>query len=120
MDTDYAENKVKRRALTGYVFTLFGNRGSWLQHVVALSTREAEYIGITKGVKEAIWLKGFVNEIGSSQECISAMCENQSAIHLCKNSTYHERTRHIDTRLYWIRDIHRERQGEDRQGTYSP
>nr|GEX09667.1 hypothetical protein [Tanacetum cinerariifolium] len=35
---------------------------------VALSTTEAEYISSTEGVKEAIWLRGMVNEFGLPQE----------------------------------------------------
>ena len=35
-----------------------------LQHVVALSTAEAEYIAITKAVKEALWLQGLMRELG--------------------------------------------------------
>nr|GFA38705.1 retrovirus-related Pol polyprotein from transposon TNT 1-94 [Tanacetum cinerariifolium] len=38
---------------------------SWkamLQHVVALSTIEAEYIALTEAIKEAIWLKGLLEE----------------------------------------------------------
>lgn len=108
VDTDFAGDRDRRMSLTGYVFTLFGNTVSWkasLQHVVALSTTEAEYIGITKAVKEALWLKGLINELGIPQEVINVFCDNQSAIHLCKNHLFHERTKHIDIRLYWIRDI---------------
>ena len=32
-------------------------------------------------------------------------CDSQSAIHLSKNTMYHERTKHIDVRLHFIRDI---------------
>lgn len=44
VDSDYAGDLDKRRSLTGYAFTLFGNTISWkasLQHIVALSTTEA-------------------------------------------------------------------------------
>ena len=35
-----------------------------LQSIMALSTIEVEYIGITKAVKEAIWLRDLVLEMG--------------------------------------------------------
>ena len=69
VDSDYAGELDKRRSLTGYVFTLFGNtisRKASLQHVVSLSTTEAEFIAITEAVKEAIWVKGLVSELGIS------------------------------------------------------
>ncbi|XP_061357835.1 secreted RxLR effector protein 161-like [Gastrolobium bilobum] len=62
-DSDYAADLDKRRSLTGFVFTMGGNVVSWkcnLQHIVALSTTEAEYVALTEAVKEAIWLKGIV------------------------------------------------------------
>nr|GEX74205.1 retrovirus-related Pol polyprotein from transposon TNT 1-94 [Tanacetum cinerariifolium] len=43
---------------------------SSLQAITALSTTEAEYISSTKGVKEAIWLRGMVNEFGLPQEAL--------------------------------------------------
>uniref|UniRef100_J3N766 Reverse transcriptase zinc-binding domain-containing protein n=1 Tax=Oryza brachyantha TaxID=4533 RepID=J3N766_ORYBR len=38
-----------------------------LQSVTALSTTKAEYISATEGVKEAIWLRGLVSELGIRQ-----------------------------------------------------
>ena len=90
------------------MFTLFGCLVSWkaqLQSVVALSTTEAEYIAVTEGVKEALWLKGLVGEFGVKHDKVELFCDNQSAIHLSKNSMFHERTKHIDIRLHYIRDV---------------
>ena len=50
VDSDYAGDLDRRRSLTGYVFCIGGCAVSWkatLQHVVALSTTEAEYMTIT-------------------------------------------------------------------------
>ena len=107
-DSDYAGDLDKRRSLSGYVFTVGENTVSWkasLQHVVALSTTEAEYISLTEAVKEGLWLKGFMSELGYDQDCAEIYCDSQSAIHLSKNTMYHERTKHIDVRLHFIRDI---------------
>lgn len=48
--SDYAGIIDTRRSLTRYIFTVYGTSVSWkatLQHVVALSTTEAEYIVVT-------------------------------------------------------------------------
>ena len=37
------------------------------------------------------------------------MCDSQSAIHLSKNSTFHSRSKHIDVRYHWIRDVLKEK-----------
>ena len=67
VDLDYAADKDRRRSITGFMFTMYGGAISWkssLQSVVALSTTEAEYIALTEAVKEAIWLRGLVTELG--------------------------------------------------------
>lgn len=108
VDSDYAECLDTRKSLTGFVFTAFGTAISWkasLQKVVSLSTTEAEYIALTEAIKEAVWLKGLVNELQMDQTCVDIFCDNQGAVHLSKNSFYHERTKHVDIRLHFIRDI---------------
>ena len=107
-DANFAADLDKRRSLTSYVFTLGGNVVSWkstLQHIVALSTTEAEYVALTETIKEGIWLKGITNELGISGNLVKLFCDSQSSIHLSKNTTFHERTKHIDVRLHFVRDI---------------
>ena len=31
--------------------------------------------------------------------------DSQSAIHLCKNLMYHERTKHVDVRYHFVREL---------------
>ncbi|KAG8492742.1 hypothetical protein CXB51_010463 [Gossypium anomalum] len=108
VDSDYASDLDKRRSTTGYVFTLAGGPISWkftLQSTVALSTTKAEYIAVIEAVKEAIWLQGVVKTLGLVQEHINVYCDSQSAVHLAKNQVYHARTKHINVRFYFVREI---------------
>src|SRR3954466_5186959 len=73
--------------------------------VIALSTIEVEYIALTEVVKEALWLEGFAKELKLQGRGITVKCDSQSAIHLSKYSTYHERTKHIDVRLHFVRGV---------------
>ena len=75
-----------------------------MQHVVALSTTEAEYIALSEAVKESIWIKEFLKELRFEQKCVSIWCDSQSAICLAKNKVYHERTKHVATKYHFIRD----------------
>ncbi|KAE8661751.1 hypothetical protein F3Y22_tig00113724pilonHSYRG00184 [Hibiscus syriacus] len=107
-DSDYAGDLDKRRSTTGYVFTFAKAPVSWkstLQSTVALSTTEAEYMAVTEAVKEAIWLQGLLGELGMEQKHIKVHCDSQSAIHLAKNQVYHARTKHIDVRYHFVREI---------------
>lgn len=52
-----------------------------------------------------LWLKRFLQELVLKQEKFTVHCNSQSAIALSKNSMYHSRTKHIDVRYHWIRDV---------------
>lgn len=46
-----------------------------------------------------------MEELGFAQKKYVLYCDSQSAIHLGKNSTFHGRSKHIDIRYHWIRDV---------------
>nr|GFB90788.1 hypothetical protein [Tanacetum cinerariifolium] len=68
MDVDYAKDLDKGRPIIGYVFMVHGCVVSWkatLHHVFAFSTKKTEYMTlIEEAVKESIWLKGLLIELG--------------------------------------------------------
>ncbi|KAH9770122.1 Integrase catalytic domain-containing protein [Citrus sinensis] len=99
---------LRRRSQTGYMFMLNGCLISWkasLQHVVALSTTEAEYTAASAAVKEALWLKGLISELGISQKVVDIHCDSSSAIYLSRNLAHHKKTKHIDIKLHFIRNV---------------
>jgi len=107
VDSDFGGD-FDKRSLTGYVFTLRGCAISWkstLQSTVALSSTEAEYMAITEAIKEVIWLKVFLGEIASLGDPIMVFCDNQSAVYLTNDRMFHERTKHIDIRYHFVRDV---------------
>ena len=55
--------------------------------------------------KEAIWMHGLINDLGILQEHIDVFCDSQSDICLSKNQVHHARTKHIDVRFHFIREI---------------
>ena len=60
---------------------------------------------VTEAIKEAIWLHGLVEDLGIYQEHVSVFCDGQSAIYLAKNQVHHSRTKHIDVRFHFVREI---------------
>ncbi|GJY42903.1 hypothetical protein Tco_0431116 [Tanacetum coccineum] len=108
VDSYYVKDLDKGRSITGYTFLVQGCVVSWkatLQHVVALSTTEAEYMALTKAVKESIWLRGLLEELGVELNTMAVNCDNQGAIHLLRNHVFHERTKHINVRYHFIREV---------------
>ncbi|GJW50989.1 retrotransposon protein, putative, ty1-copia subclass [Tanacetum coccineum] len=79
VDSDYAKDPNKGSSITGYTFLVQGCVVSWkamLQQVVALSTTEAEYRALTKDVKEVIWLRGLLEELGVEINTMAVNCDN--------------------------------------------
>ena len=72
---------------------------------MALSTTEAEYMAITEAVKEALWMKGILSALGFKQHQVIIHSDSQSALHLAKHQVFHERSKHIDVKLHFVRDI---------------
>ncbi|KAH0719092.1 hypothetical protein KY285_015123 [Solanum tuberosum] len=98
-----------RKSTSGYLITFARGVVSWqsrLQKCVALSTTEAEVIAALEACKELIWMKIFLGELACAQERYVFYCDSQSVMdHLGKNSTFHGRSKHIDVRYNWIRDV---------------
>jgi hypothetical protein len=108
-DADFASQQ-DRHSISGYVFRYRGSAISWsskCQAPIALSTTEAEYIAAAHAVKEAIWLRRFLGEITSPFMFPTPLfCDNNGAIALAKDNTvFHPRTKHIDVRYNFIREI---------------
>lgn len=107
-DSDYAGCIETRKSTSGYIFMLGNAPITWSsqrQSVVALSTTEAEYIALALGAKEAMWLKSLLHELGFDQRPVELNVDNQSAIKLAKNPEFHKRTKHIDIKFHFVRDM---------------
>ena len=98
-----------RRSHTGYIFLPNGSPISWdsrKQRTVAFSTTEAEYMAMSECAKEAIYLQRFMHELGfSSLALLTMYCDTRSALKLSENPVYHSRSKHIDIRHPFVRDM---------------
>ena len=62
-------------------------------------------MALTEAIKEALWLQGLVDDLGIDQVLVRVNCDSMSAIYLAKNQVYHSRTKHIDVRFHFVRDV---------------
>ena len=60
---------------------------------------------MTDVFKEAIRLQGILKEIQLLQGKVVVHLDSQSVIHLWKNSVYYERTKHVDVRYHFVREL---------------
>lgn len=62
------------------------------------------FVVVIEVIKESKWLSELLNELWFNQKTVKIFCNNQSVIQLTKNYIYHERTKHINVKLHFIRD----------------
>jgi hypothetical protein len=109
-DSDWGADLSTRRSTSGYVFNIGSGAISWSskrQATIAMSTCEAEYVGQSNAIKEAIWLKRLLIEISASSFGPAAtviFCDNQGAIALAKNPQSHGRNKAIDMQHHFQRE----------------
>ncbi|KAE9323261.1 hypothetical protein PF008_g17414 [Phytophthora fragariae] len=107
-DADWAGNRDDRRSVSGMLLMLCGAPVVWrstFQKTVALSSTEAEYMALSDCVKECIWMRRLLKDIGAEQVGATVIYEdNQGAMALAKNVGYQARTKHINIRYHFIRE----------------
>ncbi|CAL1407137.1 unnamed protein product [Linum trigynum] len=108
-DSDWAGSLDDRKSTSGYIFCLGSKPISWSskkQKAVALSSAEAEYIAATDAACEAVWLKRLIFDLQQNENGPTIIhCDNMSAIAMTKNPVFHARSKHIELRHHFIRDL---------------
>nr|GEW03870.1 retrovirus-related Pol polyprotein from transposon TNT 1-94 [Tanacetum cinerariifolium] len=108
-DSDWAGSMDDRRSTSGSCFVLGSTVVSWSskkQATVALSTTEAEYVAAATTAYQVIWLRKVLGDLGEEQiEATEIMCDNKSAVILARNSVLHARSKHIEIKHHFIREL---------------
>ena len=75
------------------------------QNSVSLSTAEAEYITVGSYCSQLLWMKKLLTDYEITQDTMVIYCDNSSVIDIYKNSVQHFKTKHIEIRYHFIRDL---------------
>ncbi|KAH9178079.1 hypothetical protein AeNC1_017477, partial [Aphanomyces euteiches] len=106
-DADWAGDTDTRHSTNGYCFMPNNGIVGWKsrkQRTVALSSTEAEYMGLSEASQEAVWMKRLLLDLDEVdvKTPIVVWKDNQGSIALAKNPQHHNRTKHIDIRYHFV------------------
>jgi hypothetical protein len=108
-DANWAESRSDRKSNTGFICQLNGGTVSWAcrrQSCVSLSSTEAEYVALSETAQEIVWLNNLIGDLGVKTDgAIRIFDDNQSCIKMSEGSKFSNRTKHIDTKYHFIKDL---------------
>jgi hypothetical protein len=108
VDADFASEKVSRKSTTGFVISFCGMAIRWVsrkQRVVALSSTEAEYIALSDMCSDLLWLRSILGELQVPLRISLVHEDNEACAHLAKDPVSIGRSKHIDVRHHFVRDL---------------
>ncbi|GJV51974.1 ribonuclease H-like domain-containing protein [Tanacetum coccineum] len=108
-DVDWAGCPSTRRSTSGYYVFLGDNLLSWSakrQHTLFRSSAEAEYHGVANIVGESAWLRNLLRELHSPPSTATLVYyDNVSAVYMSANLVQHQRTKHVEIDIHFVRDM---------------
>lgn len=107
-DADWANDPTDRKSFSGFVIKLGSNTINWecrKQRTVALSSTEAEYLSMSDCCKDILFMYNFLSDLTGWQILCKLRNDNMSAIKLLESKECHKRTKHIDVRYHFMKDL---------------
>ncbi|KAK4366366.1 hypothetical protein RND71_014246 [Anisodus tanguticus] len=108
IDADWGGCRDTRWSTSGYCMFLGNNLVSWSakrQSTLSRSSAEAEYRGVANVVSESCWLRNLLLEVHCPiQKATLVYCDNVSAIYLSGNPVQHQRIKHIEKDIHFVRE----------------
>ena len=101
VDSSYARDIKNRKSITEYYFFLGEGVITWYskqQRTVSTSTSEAEYVAVSPGAREGVWIRRLLNELLSNKAVreMKMLGENEMSLTLTRDPENQNRTKYIN------------------------
>ena len=111
VDADWAGEICDRKSNTGFIIRIGSSVINWVsrkQTCVALSSTEAEFVSLAECCQELLWTIMLMKDFGYFvDEPIEIMEDNQSCIKMVYSDRTEKRSKHIDTKFNFVKDLAR-------------
>ncbi|CAI7861609.1 unnamed protein product [Closterium sp. NIES-54] len=108
-DASFASEPEDMTSVGGFICCVGGGPTAWeskKQVDQALSSVESEYMALFRAVREIVWKRHLLAELGEEQqEPTPLYCDSQGAIALAKNPVLHGLTKHMRVKWHWTRSM---------------
>ncbi|CAI7782963.1 unnamed protein product [Closterium sp. NIES-53] len=99
-DATWASDISDATSHGGYICCVGGSPVSWKSK----KQGESEYMALFHGVKEVVWMRRLLEELGQEQEGPTPVfCDSQGAIATARNAMLHGLNKHMHIKWHWVR-----------------
>ena len=112
VDSDWEGSAIDRKSTSGCCFSMGSGVISWFRRkpsCMALTIAEVEYVAACSTRCEVVWLSKLLFDLFDLQlDATCIYCDNQSCVELLQNTVFHDKSKHIEIKYHYIRDmVHR-------------
>ena len=109
MDSDWEGSAIDRKSTLGCCFSMGLSVIYWFNRKrssMALSIAEGECVVSCSASCEEVWLRKLLSDLFDLRlDATCIHCDNQSCMKLSENPMFHDNSKHIEIKYYYIRDM---------------
>ncbi|KAE9614419.1 putative RNA-directed DNA polymerase [Lupinus albus] len=106
-DADWASDPDDKKFVSGACVFIDPNIVTWWskkQQTISKSSTEAEYRSLALATHEVIWIESLFSELKFECQTPLILCDNLNTVAMAHNLVLHNRTKHIELDLFFVRD----------------